>query len=191
MDTALIVSSTEKSTNVFRDLLHKNNYKEIVAVDTCGKARRMLSERLFDLCVINAPLADEMGKKFACDVASNFATQVILVVNNSLFEEILYSVENYGVLTISKPMNKEVFWGALKLAGATYNKVFNLKRENIGLQKKIEDIKIVDRAKCLLMEYEKISESDAHRHIEKYSMDRRKTKREIAEEIINSYGGKR
>lgn len=62
-----------------------------------------------------------------------------------------------------------------------------LKKQNEQLQKKIEDIKFVDRAKCVLIEYLKMSEAEAHRFIEKQAMDLRVTKREIASRILKTY----
>ena len=58
---------------------------------------------------------------------------------------------------------------------------------NWKMQQKLKDIRIVDKAKCLLIQYEGMTEEDAHRRIEKQAMDRRLPKREIAEEILASY----
>jgi len=49
------------------------------------------------------------------------------------------------------------------------------------------DIRIIDRAKCLLISYLNMSEQEAHRYIEKQAMDMRLTKRMIAEGIIKTY----
>ena len=55
------------------------------------------------------------------------------------------------------------------------------------LQKKIEEIRLVDRAKCVLIQYLNMTEAEAHRYIEKQAMDMRKTKKTIAENILNTY----
>ena len=52
---------------------------------------------------------------------------------------------------------------------------------------KIEEIKLVNRAKLLLMEKEGLDENGAHRFLEKLAMNSRSTKRKIAEEIIAKY----
>ena len=49
------------------------------------------------------------------------------------------------------------------------------------------EIRLVDRAKCILIQYLDMTEKEAHRHIEKLAMDKRKTRREIAESILRSY----
>ena len=55
------------------------------------------------------------------------------------------------------------------------------------LQKKIEEIRLVDRAKCALIQYLNMTEATAHRYIEKQAMDTRRTKSAIAKDILNTY----
>ena len=50
-----------------------------------------------------------------------------------------------------------------------------------------EEIRLVDRAKCALIQYLGMSEATAHRYIEKQAMDLRKTKVQIAEGILKTY----
>ena len=51
----------------------------------------------------------------------------------------------------------------------------------------MEEIRLVNRAKWLLISELKMDEPDAHRYIEKQAMDRCVTRREVAEEIIKTY----
>ena len=55
------------------------------------------------------------------------------------------------------------------------------------LREKMDSIRIVNRAKWLLIERLGMTEQDAHGYIEKEAMNRRRTSREIAEEIIRMY----
>lgn len=56
-----------------------------------------------------------------------------------------------------------------------------------SLEEKMAEIRIVSRAKLLLISEMQMDEAQAHRYIEKQAMDRCVTKRAIAEEIINTY----
>jgi response regulator NasT len=60
-------------------------------------------------------------------------------------------------------------------------------RENAKLQVKLDEIKMVNRAKCVLMQYLKLTEPQAHRYIEKQAMDTRETKLEVAKSILLRY----
>lgn len=187
MDSILIVSSSKKGIDFFTDVLSQNSYGEIVTVKNGGEARRLLIERDFDLCIINAPLIDEFGDEFANNIVSTGIGQAILIVKSDIYDEVSEKVEAFGVITIAKPMNRTIFWSALKLVNATYNKMYKLKRENNKLLQKIEDIRMIDRAKCILIQYLNMTESEAHRYIEKQAMDMRSTKRVIAEGILRTY----
>ena len=55
------------------------------------------------------------------------------------------------------------------------------------MQKKMDEIQLINRAKLLLIEKLGKSEAESHRFIEKQAMDLRKTKKEIAESIIRTY----
>jgi len=187
MENVLIVSSSDKGILYISELLNSVSICKINTANSCSQARRILLERDFDLVVINAPLQDETGESFALHVASRENTQVILIVKREIFEAVAALCEVEGILTISKPVNKYIFLSALFLARSVHNKLKKIKSENDQLRKRIEDIRIVDRAKCILISLFNMSEKEAHRYIEKQAMDMRITKRTVAERIIKTY----
>ena len=95
--------------------------------------------------------------------------------------------KDFGVFVLPKPMNRQLFFQSIKLLEASRRRMLGLKRENDKLHNKIEEIKLVDRAKCVLIECQGLTESQAHRQIEKQAMDYRMTRREVAEYILNQY----
>lgn len=187
MEFALIVSQNEKAVSYLKEILSRNNFIRIESVSSGGKARRLFLEKEFDLCIIDTPLMDEFGEKLARNVADKYSCQVILLVKNEIGDEVIANVEDYGVFTLIKPFPKEILLNVLKTASVVSRKIKRLEDKNESLQKKIEDIKIVDKAKCLLIEIELLNEQQAHKMIERLAMDERKTKRQIAEEIIGRY----
>ena len=187
MDSALIVSCSEKSVAFFSEMLNAASMHQIVTLETCGEARRLLLEREFDLVVINAPLRDESGETLSRHIASKGTSQVILVVKNEYFEEVSALTEEYGVLTIAKPISRTLFWSALKFAKSACTRLKSMQAENNALKQRIEDIRMIDRAKCILVSYLAMSEQEAHRYLEKQAMDMRITKRAVAEGILKTY----
>jgi AmiR/NasT family two-component response regulator len=183
----LIVSCTGKSITFLTEVLNSFSLNKIVTATSCSGARQLLLEQDFDLVIINAPLHDESGESLSRHVASKGISQVILIVKSDYYDEVSHIVEDYGVITIAKPVNKNLFWSALKLAKAAGNKLKTMQAENDKLTKKIEDIRIVDRAKCILISYLNMRENEAHKYIEKQAMDMRITKRDVAEGILKTY----
>jgi len=187
MSSALIVSGSEKSVTLFSEVITIASVKKITVIACAGEARRTLLEKNFDIIIIDAPLADESGETLARHIAVKGISQVILAVNSENFNETASVCQEDGVLTISKPVDKNIFWAALSLARSVSSKLKKMQDENAKLKQKIEDIRIIDRAKCILISYLNLTEQESHRFIEKQAMDLRSTKRAIAEEILKTY----
>lgn len=61
------------------------------------------------------------------------------------------------------------------------------RKKTLSIEEKMEEIRIVNRAKWLLISELKLDESEAHRYIEKQAMDRCVSKKTVAKEIIKTY----
>ena len=70
---------------------------------------------------------------------------------------------------------------------AARERLRKMKTMSLSVEEKMEEIRLVNRAKWLLIEQLKMTESDAHRYIEKQAMDRCVSRREIAQNIIRIY----
>ncbi|MCL2245127.1 MAG: ANTAR domain-containing protein [Treponema sp.] len=184
---ALIVTNSEKNTALFSECLNSASIFQITVLASAGEARRTLLDKDFDIIIIDAPLADEPGESMARYIAEKGFSQVILAVNSGNFDEISAVCREDGVLVISKPVDRNFFWAALSLAVSVSCKLKRMQEENAMLKQKIEDIRIIDRAKCMLISYLKLTEQESHRFIEKQAMDLRSTKRAIAEGILKTY----
>lgn len=92
-----------------------------------------------------------------------------------------------GVLLLSKPFSNTLFLQAIHLAAASNHRLQLLRQENARMQEKITQVRLVSHAKCCLVEREQMSEDAAHRYIEKRAMDTRRSRAEIAQEILDSY----
>jgi response regulator NasT len=88
---------------------------------------------------------------------------------------------------IVKPFRSAVLEPAIQLALAYFNELKVLQEENATLKETLELSKLINKAKGLLMEHEKLSEQEAFRKIQKLSMDRNKKMREVAEAVILVY----
>ncbi len=187
LKTALIVSYSESGIDAITKILQSVSCKKITLVKTCGEARRLALNTNFDLFIINSPVHNESGEDLAKELVTNSISQVIFLVKNDKYDYMSSKVEDFGVITVSKPINKNALWSSIKLSKAMNARMLNMQKINIKLTKKIEDIRIVDRAKCLLISYLNMSETEAHKYIEKQAMDTRASRREIAEKILKTY----
>jgi len=187
MENALIVSSSEKDTAFFTVMLNAASVHSVTSQQSCDNARRLILKQDFDLIIVDAPLRDESGESFSRHAASKGVSQVILLVKSEFFDSVSAVCEEDGILTISKPVDKTLFWSALLLAKSVQSRIRRIQAENAQLKQKIDDIRTINRAKCLLISYLKMNEQEAHRYIEKQAMDMRSSRRTVAEGILKRY----
>ena len=187
MESVLIISSSDKSLNFLFDLLKATSYSQITIAKSGGEARRLVNQNDYDIVIINTPLSDEFGHELALSVTEKSNSGIILMVRNEIADDISAKVEKFGVFVVAKPISLPFFHQALKLVSASRQRMMGLETKNIALKSKIEEIRLVDRAKCVLIQYLNMTEPQAHRYIEKQAMDMRQTKREIAQCILKTY----
>jgi two-component system, response regulator PdtaR len=187
VDTVLLAAGADKSRDSLAALLKADGFSRVLPVSSGGEARRCLVQGDFDLVVINAPLSDEFGHDLSVQAAESSSAGVILLVKSELADDISAQVEDFGVLVVSKPLSRQLFYQSIKLVMVTRRRILGLKTENDKLQNKIEEIRLVNRAKCVLIQVLKLTEPQAHRYIEKQAMDLRLTRRAVAENILKTY----
>ncbi len=95
-------------------------------------------------------------------------------------------VEDAGVLTLSKPCTAQQLRQAASMMSATRFKLADMEKKTATLEEKMEEIRLVNRAKWLLIERRNMDEATAHRYIEKLAMDARQTRRLVAQTLIRS-----
>lgn len=76
---------------------------------------------------------------------------------------------------------------SIRLLCGTRERLRRMEKKTASVEEKIEEIRLVNRAKWILIDELKMTETDAHRYIEKQAMDRCVTRRKIAEGIIQTY----
>ena len=184
---ALLALGGEKYRPQWERLLRENGFSQVEAASSGGEARRLLLAGDWDLLLIAAPLPDEFGHDLATDAAEQ-GLPVLLSVKAELWEEASARVGHAGVVALGRPFSRAVFAQAVGMLRAAQAQVGKLREENKKLRQKLEELRAVSRAKCLLVEYLHLDEEGAHKYIERAAMEERKTRRAVAEEIIAEYG---
>lgn len=185
--SVLVVSAAEKLNIALSDILPKSHYQPIRIVSSVSEGKRVWSERNYDFVIINSPLPDDAGIRFAIDLGNSKGTIVLLCVRAELLDDIREKVSDYGVFTLSKPLSRPILTLALDWMASARERLRKLEKKTLSVEEKMEEIRLVNRAKWLLISELKMDEPQAHRYIEKQAMDRCIAKKEVAEEIIKTY----
>lgn len=187
MENILIVSSFQSGKRGLEEILNSMGSYNINIASNGSEARKNISEKDFDFIIINAPLSDELGDELSRDIRYKSSCEIILIVKKEIADEISAKVEDVGVFVIAKPIGKQFFYQVLKLVESSKKMMEKLRLNNIKLQNKIDEVKIVYRTKCLLIEKLNITEEEAHRYIEKQAMNSRVKKKDVCKDIIDRY----
>lgn len=187
--SVLLVSASDKFNAAMAPLLPATDYWPITSVGSVSEAKRHLTQRFYDMILINAPLPDDFGIRLAVDACNESGAGVLLFVKREHYNDIYSKVVRYGVMTLSKPTSVQMIAQSLRVLCATRERLRKVEERQATVEEKIEEMRLINRAKWLLIEHLRMSEAQAHRHIEKQSMDLRVSKREVAQSIIADYTG--
>ena len=97
----------------------------------------------------------------------------------------LEHVTDRGVLVLPKPLAVNRLDRAVRYLFAEQAKVRHLLARIAGLTEKTEELRIVSRAKLLLMDKMHMTEDEAHRFIGKQAMNSGISRRKAAEGILD------
>lgn len=185
--SVLLVSSSPKFNESMLALLPESRFYPVTAVSDVSGARRRLLESKYDIVIINAPLPDDFGTRLALNICDNSGTAVLLFVKAEHYPDINGRVSPFGVLALPKPTTSQAVSQSLQLLCGTRERLRRMEQKTASIEEKMEEIRIINRAKLLLMEQLKMTEKEAHRFIEKQAMDRCVTRITIAQSILSTY----
>lgn len=187
MGSVLIVSSSSPVSLQIQELMMSERYNDIYTAVNGSSARRMCRDREFDIIAVNLPLSDEAGYDLAKYLSASAGAGILLVVSEEMEEAAQYYTAESGALVLPRPICIPLFIKAVHFLESVRCRMKGISAENFKLQKKIEEIRIINRAKYILMEYLSMTEQQAHRYLEKQAMDLRITKTMVAENLLSTY----
>ena len=185
--SVLVVSAADNFNSSFIPLLPESKYNPVTIVSNISAAKRVVTERTFDFVIINSPLPDESGTRFAIDTCSSRNTVVLLFVRNDVHAEIYDKVAEHGVFTLPRPTARQTILQALNWMASARERLRKFEKKTFSIEEKMEEIRLVNRAKWLLISELKMSEADAHSYSEKHAMNQCASKIEVALDILKTY----
>ena len=184
----LIASGTEKGAVYLKNLLAEFHPESTTVLQSAVEVRRGLSGGVhYDFIFVNLPLTDETGVELVKDIAEQGHAFVTAVLRDEVADQIGPGLVAEGVFVVRKPVIRAHFLDDVQMMATAWRRLALLQNENDRLRQKVEDISLISRAKCMLIYHKSIDEYGAHRLIEKRAMDERRSKREIAFEILHEF----
>ena len=160
---------------------------QILQTDDFSRVPLQLRQRSFDLLVLAAAKPDRTLMLLAQELSRRTSLGVLLLVPPAEYPGAFRQCTAHGVWTMTAPLEPGVLYQLLQNLLAQRRLLCSERRSNAAMHEELTDLKLIQRAKLLLMERLQMSESQAHRYLEKTAMDSSTPRREIAQNIIRTY----
>ena len=184
MKKAIIVSRKEFTADMISATLKNMGYSNISTFVSGSEARRYILNMPADIIIINSPVNDESGAELAVYAAEKTAAFVIFLCSRDIAENLADKLSSFNILVLSKPVSSATISDGIKLLDADTAHFSDI-RESDEVMQRICDIRLINRAKSMLMKYLNFTEPQAHRRLEKMAMNNRCTRRNAAKKIIS------
>ncbi|WP_245991371.1 ANTAR domain-containing response regulator [Bogoriella caseilytica] len=162
---------------------------EVVGEAANGEQAIALAEELKpDVVVMDVKMPVMDGITAAERIIANRTCAVVMLTAFSQKELVERARDAGAMAYVVKPFTPADLMPAVELAISRHEEITSLESEVASLADQFETRKRVDRAKGLLQTRMGLSEPEAFRWIQKTSMDRRLTMREVADAVIEQVG---
>lgn len=183
----LLITDSRDTAARFAAFLPADRFAPELSVCSPLEAEYVLAQGEYDVAVLDGTVPAERAPAIADLAAENGVTGVLLLAEADCFQTAAAYAESHGFMALKNPVDPALLKQSLAMMAAVSQRLHDLESRAARLQAKMEELKLVNRAKLLLIQRFKMTEKDAHRFIEKTAMDRCVTRRAVAETIIRTY----
>ena len=142
-----------------------------------------------DVCVLDVKMPKVEGITAAEEILKEIPTAIVMLTAFSQKELVQRAAEVGAMAYVTKPFGPSDLIPAVEIALSRKAQIDALEADVADLTERFETRKRVDRAKGLLMDRMDMTEPEAFRWIQKTSMDRRLSMREVADAVIDQVAG--
>ena len=191
MKRTIVIVDDEPITRMdTREILEANGYDVVgeasdgfEAIEVCKKYKPSLV-----LMDIDMPLLDGIKASKVLTKEKLVGGVILLTAfEDKKYIEMAKEVGAFGYMI--KPVNEKVFIPTVEMCLSKAEEFDELKKDYDKINNKLNDRKLIEKAKGILVKQLNSNENDAYNRIRKLSMDRRTTMAEIAKIIIVGYEG--
>lgn len=167
-----------------REMLTNLGYLVVGDVGDGRSAVNLARELKPDLVIMDIRMPDMDGIEAAKILTEEGIAPVLLLSAYSQRDLVERAAEAGVSGYVIKPFDESNLLPAIEVVLARFKEYQEISREASRLEERLATRVAVDRAKGILMDHRGMTEQEAFRNIQRMSMNRRKSMREVAEAII-------
>lgn len=158
---------------------------EIVGEAANGQEAVQLAQELRpDIVIMDVKMPVMDGLTAAQQITETGIAPVLLLTAYSQQDIVARATEAGVIAYLVKPVREQQLFPAVEVAVSRFRAWQELGRELDELKESLATRKLVDRAKGILMAAHKMTEQEAYRKMQQFSMAKRISLKKLAEEII-------
>ena len=153
----------------------------------CGDGKRAVETALAsfpDMAILDVSMPEMDGITAASEIKKKLKIPILLLTNACDAKTAKRAAESGIAAFLTKPLRKQDLLPAIEIALSHMEEVEELKERIDDLRETIDNRKVIEKAKGMLMEKNRMPEADAYRAMQKMAMDKRKSLRQVADGIL-------
>ncbi|PKM95519.1 MAG: hypothetical protein CVU84_05480 [Firmicutes bacterium HGW-Firmicutes-1] len=183
----IIGSSNEKISRQLGQFLIENGFNVIGETKDGYELLRRVNTVYPDLVVVDYSMRGISGYEISEVLISEKTCPVIALISSNELHYFVNLSQEPTFAPLIKPSNKQLLLNTISLLIKTSKSIYKLENEVASLKSGRDKGELVNKAKKLLIENMQLTEEEAHRRIQKQSMDKGISMIKIAEAIILMY----
>ncbi|MBW1599576.1 response regulator [Streptomyces sp. JJ38] len=183
--TRVVIAEDEALIRMdLKEMLEEEGYTVVGEAGDGRTAVELAREHRPDLVILDVKMPEMDGITAAEKIAEDSIAPVLMLTAFSQRELVERARDAGAMAYLVKPFSKSDVVPAIEMAVSRFAQLRQLESEVSDLTQRLETRKLVDRAKSLLQTEYGLTEPAAFRWIQKTSMDRRLSMRQVAEAVI-------
>jgi two-component system, response regulator PdtaR len=184
MKTILICDDEPIVRMNLKTMLLELGFDEVLECGNGKKAVEMALASFPDLIFLDVAMPEMDGISAAAEIRKKLKIPILLLTNCYDGETAKRAAENGIAAFLTKPLRQQDLLPAIEIAVAHCAEVDGLKEKIEDLHEIIDNRKVIEKAKGVLMVKDRLTEADAYRVMQKMAMDKRKSLRQVADGIL-------
>ena len=172
-----------------KEMLIEEGFEVVAEVADGAAAVERARELRPDLAILDIKMPVMDGLEAAERITDERLAPVLILTAFSQ-RDLIEKARRAGAMAyLVKPFQKHDLLPAIEIAAGRFADLQGLESQVGTLQERLEARKTIERAKGLLQQHEGLSEQEAFRSLQRQAMSDRVSMRQVAESVINRYGG--
>jgi response regulator NasT len=168
-----------------KEMLEEEDYEVVGEAGDGETAVKLAVSQRPDLVILDVKMPVLDGLSAAEQIAAERIAPVVILTAFSQRDLVERARDAGAMAYLVKPFTKADLVPAIAMAVSRFQEVRALEAEVSNLRDRLEVRKLLDRAKGLLQAEHGLSEAEAFRWIQKTSMDRRISMRDVAQAVLD------